>query len=79
MAAHAVGTPDWLEAVAAANKANSKHMGEEEREGLTDFRRRAGLVARHDLAVQFAAFEAVHVNGVRPVDKDPKAYVAEHS
>jgi hypothetical protein len=36
VARHAVGSPAWREAVAAANYANSDHMGEEEREGLTD-------------------------------------------
>lgn len=35
-------------------------MGEEEREGLTDFLRHSGLQLRHDLAVAFAAFEATH-------------------
>ena len=32
---------------------------------------------RHDLAVAFAAYEARNVTGVRPVDKDPAAYVAQ--
>ena len=50
---------------------------EEEREGLTDFRRRAALQLRHRLAVAFAAFEARHVAGVPPVDKDPEEYVRE--
>ena len=61
----------------AANLANSDHMGEEEREGLTDFRRLASLQLRHDLAVAFVAFEARHYAGVPPVDKDPQAYVRE--
>lgn len=73
-----VGTPEWFKAVAAANKANSDHMAEEEREGLTDFRREAPLQLRHDLATAFAAYEAKHVDGVIPVDKDPKRWVAEH-
>jgi hypothetical protein len=64
--------------VAAANKANSDHMAEEEREGLTDFRQKASLQLRHDLAVAFASYEAVHVDGVTPIDKDPKRWVAEH-
>jgi hypothetical protein len=34
---------------------------------------------RHDLAVAFATFEAVHFTGVQAVDKDPKAYVEKHS
>ncbi len=73
--AHALASPGWLAAVAAANRANSDHMAEEEREGLTDFRRRVSLADRHRLAVAFAAFEARHVTGVRPVDKDPQEYV----
>jgi len=77
VARHDVGTDEWYAAVAAANKANGDHMAEEEREGLTDFRRLAGLRQRHDLAVAFAAYEARHVTGVQPVDKDPAAYVSE--
>lgn len=73
-----VGSDAWFEAVAAANKANGDHMAEEEREGLTDFRRQASLELRHDLAVKFAAHEASHVTGVTPVDKDPKQWVKDH-
>ena len=75
VARHAVGTDEWFQAVAGANEANSDHMGEEEREGLTDFRRLASLQRRHELAVQFADFEARHYAGVEPVDKDPETYV----
>ena len=70
-----IGTGAWIEAVGKANIVNSKHMGEEERQGLTDFRRHAPLQKRHDLAVQFAAFEAEHITGVKPVNKDPEAYI----
>jgi Hemerythrin HHE cation binding domain len=77
VANHPVGTDAWYAAVAAANLANSDHMAEEEREGLTDFRRLASLQRRHDLAVAFAAFEARNFAGVTPVDKDPAAYVRE--
>ncbi len=78
VARHKAGSPAWRKAVAAANKANGDHMAEEEREGLADFRTHAPLHQRHDLAVQFAAFEAEHVTGVPAVDKDPGAYIAEH-
>ena len=78
VAQHEVGTHKWYQAMAAANKANSDHMAEEEREGLTDFRRQASLQLRHDLAVAFASYEATHIDGVIPVDKDPKGWVAEH-
>jgi hypothetical protein len=76
--AKAVGSDEWFGAIAKANRANSEHMGEEEREGLTDFRLNAPLQLRHDLAVSFAGFGAIHFSGVAPVDKDPKAYVREH-
>ncbi len=75
VAEHAAGSDEWYAAVAAANLANSDHMAEEEREGLTDFRRLASLQRRHDLGVSWAAFEARHVTGVPPVDKDPAEYV----
>ena len=74
-----VGSAKWFDAVAAANKANSDHMAEEERQGLADFREHAALQLRHELAIRFAAFEANHLQGVRPVDKDPDEYVREMS
>lgn len=77
VARHAIGSDEWYAAVADANLANGDHMAEEEREGLTDFRRLAGLQERHDLGVAFAAYEARHVTGVQPVDKDPAAYVRQ--
>jgi hypothetical protein len=77
VARHQVGTDEWFDAVAGANLANSDHMGAEEREGLTDFRRLASLTRRHQLAVSFAAYEARNFTGVQPVDKDPATYVAE--
>ena len=77
VAGHAAGSDGWHDAVAAANQANGDHMAEEEREGLTDFRRFVGLQQRHDLAVAFAVFEAGHITGIEPVDKDPATYVRE--
>jgi len=76
-ARHPVGSDGWFDAVAAANLANSDHMAEEEREGLTDFRRLASLQRRHDLAVAFVAFEARNYAGVTPHDLDPAEYVRE--
>jgi hypothetical protein len=74
-----VGSEAWIAAVADANKANGDHMAEEERQGLSDFRQQADLALSHDLAVRFAAFEAAHLTGVAPVNKDPRDYVKEHS
>jgi hypothetical protein len=75
---HKTGSEDWRKAVMAANKANGDHMAEEEREGLTDFRQHAPLLLRHELAIHFARFEAEHVMGVKPVDQNPKTYVAQN-
>lgn len=74
-----IGSPGWFKAVAAANKANSDHMAEEERQGLADFRRHAGLDQRHRLAVQFIGFEMKHLTGVKPVDLNVDNYVLENS
>lgn len=75
---HAIGTDDWFAAVDACNKANGDHMAEEERQGLADFRRYGNLSLSHDLAVRFAVFEAKHLTGIAPVNKDPADYIAEH-
>ena len=79
VAQHKVGSKAWFEAVGEANVVNSKHMGEEERQGLTDFRLNADLKTRHELGVRFAAFTARHITGVKPVNKDPEAYIEKHS
>jgi len=77
VAHHRAGSEAWFAAVTAANLANSDHMAEEEREGLTDFRRLSGLRQRHDLAVAFAAFQARNFAGVPAVDKDPERYIRQ--
>ena len=75
---HEVGTDAWWTAVWEARKANDEHMAEEEREDLLDFRHHADLQTRHDIAVQFLAFEAQHPDGVPIRDKDPEDYVREN-
>lgn len=74
-----VGSEAWRSAVAEARRANSTHMGEEERQGLADFRRHAAFTLRHELAVRFAAFEASHLEGVVSRNKDPEEYVRAHT
>jgi len=73
-----VGSDAWWEAVAGARQEHSDHMGEEERESLADFRRHASLQLRHDLAVQFAAFEAEHDGGIQARDRDVDDYHREN-
>lgn len=74
-----VGSDEWFKAVAATNKANGDHMAEEERQGLSDFRRNADPGLRDRLAQEFARFSAEHLTGVKPVDKNADDYVKEHS
>ncbi len=74
---HKVGSPEWFTAVAACNVSNSHHMGEEERQGLTDFRRTAPLELRHNLAVRFLAFQCEHLMGVVVVNKDAEEYLED--
>ncbi len=62
---HEAGLGQWFKAVAAANKANSDHMAEEERQGLTDFRRHADRDCVIRLASQFIRFESEHLTGDR--------------
>ncbi len=54
-----VGSEEWWTAVVDTNVANSKHMGEEERQDLADFRQQASLDLRHELAVKFLRFMAL--------------------
>ncbi len=72
---HEVGSPDWLSAVAACDVANSDHMGEEERQGLADFRKRASLNVRHELGVRFLAFQCANLTGVVVTDKNVEDYI----
>jgi Hemerythrin HHE cation binding domain len=77
-ARHPVGTLDWWEAVGQARKANDEHMGEEEREGLADFRLHASAGLRASLGTQFSEFLDAHrtTAGLDTADKDPEEYVA---
>ena len=74
-ARHDVGTPKWWEAVGNARSANTEHMGEEEDEGLADFRKSATLEQRHALGI---LFEMAKSDPAAPnldmTDKDPTEY-----
>jgi hypothetical protein len=69
---HEPGTTAWWDAVVAAEKANSDHMAEEERDDLADFRRYADLDLRHETAVALLSYEAENHDGVGPRDLDPE-------
>ena len=78
-AKHEPGADGWWAGVQAAREANDEHMGEEEHEGLADFRRHVDLETRHQIAVKFITYQAIHVTGVPVVDKDPDEYVEQNS
>ena len=75
--AAAIGTDEWWAAVGRAREANDEHMGEEEREGLSDFRRHAPIGLREALGQQYSEFMAQHPTtaGLLIVDRDPQTYV----
>jgi hypothetical protein len=75
-----VGSDGWWTAVGNCRSANTEHMGEEEDEGLADFRRHATLEERDQLGLRF---EAAKTAPVAPTlsrgDTDPETYIEEHS
>ncbi len=76
---HKVGTEKWWAAVGKARKANTEHMGEEEDEGLADFRRHASLELRAELGVKFeAAKTTAQAPKLDQTDKDPDDYIDEN-
>lgn len=72
-----IGTPQWWDAVGQARAANDEHMGEEEREGLANFRRNAPAELREELGARFVAYLDEHptTTGLDVADKDPQEYV----
>ncbi|WP_445162772.1 hemerythrin domain-containing protein [Mycobacterium sp. Dal123C01] len=74
-----VGTEEWWSAVGRTRLANDDHMGEEEREGLSDFRRNAPIGLREALGQQYSEFMRRHptTKGLSITDRDPQRYVEE--
>jgi hypothetical protein len=74
-----IASDEWWAAVGRTRLANDNHMGEEEREGLADFRRHAPAGLRESLGRQYREFMAQHrtTKGLLIVDRDPEAYVVE--
>jgi hypothetical protein len=74
-----IATDEWWAAVGRTRLANDDHMGEEEREGLADFRRHAPIGLREALGRQYREFMARHptTQGLSIVDRDPQSYVEE--
>src|SRR5689334_6449198 len=77
--AAALGSEPWWAAVGRTREANDDHMGEEEREGLSDFRRNAPIGLREALGRQYSEFMAEHptTEGLPIRDRDPRRYVEQ--
>jgi len=78
---HDIASAPWWEAVGRARTENSKHIAEEEREALPDFRLNADVTARDEVGRRWLEFRAAKV---RPSDvvgenKDADEYIAEHT
>ncbi|MGB7408740.1 MAG: cation-binding protein, partial [Pontixanthobacter sp.] len=74
-----VGSDDWWEKVDLCNQRNSAHLSEEERQGLTDFRRHVPAERRRTLGVKYLAFEAANIKDYARAKKDPDAYIEKHA
>jgi hypothetical protein len=77
---HTVGSPAWFEAVGKARKENTEHIGEEEDEGLPDFRKHASADLGAALASKWVQFWAAHPDGdgIDTRDRDPKTYIEDN-
>ncbi|BBG02333.1 MULTISPECIES: hemerythrin domain-containing protein [Pseudonocardia] len=78
-----VGSRGWWDGVWDARRANDEHMGEEENEGLANFRLHAAPELRESLGTRFAEFMDAHptpgdlegLDGPDGSDLDPGDYV----
>ena len=75
---HKPGSEMWWHWVDQCNCNNSSHMSEEERQGLTDFRRTVPLKTRFDLAIQYLAFQSAHEDDYERKVKDPETYIEKN-
>jgi alkylhydroperoxidase family enzyme len=79
-ARHEIGSDEWWSAVGEARTENSKHIAEEEREALPDFRHHAPNDVREQLAVRWTAWRTEHQppRDIDDADKDVETYLAEN-
>ncbi len=76
-----VASDDWWSAVGKARTENSKHIGEEEREALPDFRHASTLEQRQQLAIAWMRWRSEHLRtkDIDEKDKDVQEYLEENS
>lgn len=75
------GTDQWWSAVARAREENSKHIAEEERGALPDFRRNVDPARREELGARWLAFSTRHAggSGIEVANADPGDYIERNS
>jgi hypothetical protein len=80
-ARHDIDSDDWWKAVGEARTENSKHIAEEEREALPDFRHASTLEQRQQLAVTWTQWRTEHQppQDIDDEDKDAQTYIEENS
>ena len=78
---HEINSAEWWKAVGNARTENSKHIAEEEREALPDFRHASTLEQRQQLAVAWTRWRTEHQppREISDEDKDAEAYIEENS
>jgi hypothetical protein len=79
-AQHEIDSDDWWKAVGEARTENSKHIAEEEREALPDFRHASTLEQRQQLAVAWTKWRSRHQppQDISDEDKDVEQYIKEN-
>lgn len=78
---HEVGSDAWWEAFRAAREATVDHLGEEEDDVLPPFQSQVSEDKRTELGMAWVAYRDAHdgAKGLSGGEKDPEAYVEEHS
>lgn len=81
VADHEAGSESWWDAVRHAREVNAHHLDEEENEILPEFRESTEESHRSDLGMRWLQFHEEHerAKGLSGADKDPEAYVEQHS
>src|ERR1700710_1317527 len=76
-----VDSDEWWQAVGEARTENSKHIAEEEREALPDFRPASPPEQRQQLAVAWTKWRSEHQppKAIDDQDKDVEQYLEENS
>ncbi len=81
VADHEPGSDAWWEAVRSAREETAEHLEEEEHDVLPPFKENVSEEQRSELGIQWLAYHDEHegAKGLSGEDKDPEAFVEEHT